>query len=104
MQIQATGAVGAEVTNVDIRNLTAGEFEGLQQAFAEHSVLFIRDQDLRPDDHIAFAERWGDININRFFTPVEDYPQIALVAKEPDQTINIGGGWHTDHSYDQVPA
>jgi taurine dioxygenase len=26
------------------------------------------------------------------------------VRKEPTQTTNIGGGWHTDHSYDQVPA
>ena len=24
--------------------------------------------------------------------------------KEPDQKGNIGGEWHTDHSYDQIPA
>ena len=82
MQVCATGAVGAEVTDLDVKNLTEGEFQGLQEAFAEHSVLFIRDQDLTPDDHIAFAERWGEINVNRFFTPVADHPQIALVAKE----------------------
>jgi taurine dioxygenase len=29
---------------------------------------------------------------------------IAEVRKEPDQTRNIGGGWHTDHSYDEAPA
>ena len=104
MQINSTGAVGAEVNEVDLKNLSEGEFQGLQEAFAEHSVLFIRDQDLTPDDHIAFAERWGEININRFFTPVENYPKIAMVAKEPQQTQNIGGGWHTDHSYDQIPA
>ena len=27
-----------------------------------------------------------------------------MVSKEPDQIANIGGGWHTDHSYDQEPA
>jgi taurine dioxygenase len=26
------------------------------------------------------------------------------VRKEPEQTRNIGGNWHTDHSYDQIPA
>ena len=26
------------------------------------------------------------------------------MRKEPDQKFNIGGGWHTDHSYDQIPA
>ena len=26
------------------------------------------------------------------------------MRKEPEQKTNIGGGWHTDHSYDQAPA
>ena len=26
------------------------------------------------------------------------------MVKEKDQLGNIGGGWHTDHSYDQIPA
>ena len=59
---------------------------------------------MRPEDHVTFAERWADIEVNRFFTPVDGYPIIAEVLKEPEQTGNIGGGWHTDHSYDQIPA
>ena len=31
-------------------------------------------------------------------------PEIAFVVKEPHQTKNNGGGWHTDHSYDYQPA
>ncbi len=96
--------VGAEILGVDLRALTDGEFESIREAFIDHSVIFFRDQDLTPDDHIAFAHRWGDININRFFTPVDTHPQIAEVRKEPDQAVNIGGEWHTDHSYDQIPA
>ncbi|MGI9604569.1 MAG: TauD/TfdA dioxygenase family protein, partial [Acidimicrobiales bacterium] len=52
----------------------------------------------------AFAERFGIINVNRFFAAHSDHPQIALVIKEPDQEGNIGGAWHTDHSYDVEPA
>ena len=46
----------------------------------------------------------GTINVNRCFTPVAGYPLIAEVRKEPDQTKNICGGWHTDHSYDDAPV
>ena len=49
-------------------------------------------------------KRWGKINVNRFFTNVDGYPQIATVLKEPDQKKNIGGAWHADHSYDLIPA
>lgn len=96
--------VGAEITGIDLRVLTGAEFGQIEAAFAEHGVIFFRDQTLSEDDHIAFAERWGEININRFFAAHPHHPEIALVAKEPDQKDNIGGGWHTDHSYDLEPA
>ena len=104
ISVQAQGAVGAEVRGVDLNSLDSTTLAKLRTVFAQHSVLFFRDQQLTPDAHIALAQHWGRININRFFTPVENYPQIAEVRKEPEQKFNIGGGWHTDHSYDQIPA
>ena len=98
-------AVGAEVDGVDLSSpLSPSVLHTLRTAFAVHGVLFFRNQSLTPEQHIAFAESWGKVVVNRFFTPVEDYPQVAEVRKEPDQSLNIGGGWHTDHSYDEEPA
>ena len=104
MQITELEGVGAEITGVDVRNMSDDAFADIKSAYAAHGVIFLRDQNLSEDDHIAFAERWGEININRFFAAHPDYPQIAMVAKEPEQKDNIGGGWHTDHSYDIEPA
>jgi taurine dioxygenase len=99
------GALGAEIHGVDLAaGLSDAQFSDIRRAFHEHSVIFFRDQDLAPEDHIAFAQRWGQINVNRFFKAVDGYPIIAEVRKEPDQQRNIGGGWHTDHSYDTAPA
>jgi taurine dioxygenase len=100
-----SGALGAEVSGVDLADeLEAAAVSDIRQAFNAHGVIFFRDQRLTPEQHIAFAERMGRININRFFKAAPGYPQIAEVRKEPAQTTNIGGGWHTDHSYDQIPA
>lgn len=101
---KASHAVGAVVEDVDLKSISDDEFAEIRATFFDSGALFFRDQNLAPEDHIAFAERWNDIDINRFFTPVEGYPQIAKVLKEADQEVNIGGGWHTDHSYDEVPA
>jgi taurine dioxygenase len=99
------GAIGAEIHNVDVgADLDEGTVGDIRQALLDHCVIFFRDQKLTPEQHIAFAQNIGPININRFFKPVPGYPQIAEVRKEPTQTTNIGGGWHTDHSYDQIPA
>jgi taurine dioxygenase len=99
-----SNAVGAEVCGADLNHLSPGDFDVIRRAFVDHGVIFVHGQDLAPEQHIEFAERWGKINVNRFFAAVDGYPQIAEVRKEPDQTVNIGGGWHTDHSYDVEPA
>jgi len=100
-----SGALGAELLGIDLsEGLDAEGAAEIRQALNEHGVVFFRDQDLTPEEHIAFAESIGRINVNRFFKTAPGYPQIAEVRKEPAQTTNIGGGWHTDHSYDQIPA
>ncbi|MGB0342205.1 MAG: TauD/TfdA dioxygenase family protein [Parvibaculales bacterium] len=100
-----SGGVGVEIANVDLAgDLSNSDFAAIRDAFIEHGLIFFREQNMTPDEHIAFAERWGEININRFFPRVDGYEQIAAVVKEKDQLGNIGGGWHTDHSYDHIPA
>lgn len=98
-----TGGLGAEITGADIRR--EDDFDAVKEAFAKHSVVVLRGQkEAGPDDHLTFARRFGPININRFFRPVDGHPEIASVLKEKDQKEAVGEGWHTDHSYDQIPA
>ncbi len=100
-----TAGFGAEILGVDLSSGVDEEtLRLMKKAFGEYGVIFFREQNLTPGQHLAFAEEWAPINVNRFFRPVEGHPRIAEVRKEPDQKINIGGGWHTDHSYDVAPA
>ena len=96
--------VGVEALDIDLNAIDDTAFGALRQAVADHGVLFVRDQQLTPEQHIAFARRWGGIDVNSYFPANGGYPEIAEVRKSEKQTTNIGGGWHTDHSYDQVPA
>jgi len=104
LKLKSLGAVGALVEDIDLSQVTPDQLNALKRAFADHEVLFFENQDLPPEAHLAFAERWGEINVNRFFATVPGHPSIAQVVKEPEQQGNIGGYWHTDHSYDQIPA
>jgi taurine dioxygenase len=99
-----TDGCGAEVLGVDLTRLTNSQMEAVRNAFVDYGVIFFRDQKLTPEQHIAFARQWGDIDINKFFPANGTYPEIAEVRKEKTQKTNIGGAWHTDHSYDATPA
>ena len=100
--VPLTGLMGAEIFGADMKN--PDHFDQIKGAFIKHSVVIMRDQTITPDDHLTFARRWGDINVNRFFTALNTHPEIAIVLKEADQTGAIGEEWHTDHAYDQIPA
>jgi len=106
MEIQAfASALGASIHSVDLaRPLPAAGVDAIRKAVADYGVVFFRDQRLTPEQHLGFARCFGAINVNRFFKTVDGYPEIAEVRKEPDQQRNIGGNWHTDHSYDLAPA
>jgi taurine dioxygenase len=98
-------ALGAEIGGVELATPPAGPvLSEILHAFGQYGVVFFRDQQLTPEQHLAFAECFGAVNINRFFTAAPGYPEIAEVRKEPEQRRNIGNGWHTDHSYDLAPA
>ena len=100
-----SGGVGVELANINIGGgLSDTEFATVQENFIRHGLVFMHGQDISPEQHIEFAERFGQINVNRFFPKVAGHEKIAAVTKEKDQKVNIGGGWHTDHSYDQIPA
>jgi len=96
--------VGAEVRGVDLATVDGAALDALKQLVWDKGVIALRDQSLTPEAHIALANRWGGIDINNYFPLAGEHPEIAIVGKRPDQETNIGGGWHTDHSYDQVPA
>ena len=100
----ANNVLGGFIGGVQVASCSDDELAVIKQAYVDHGVVFLRDQELTPDEHIAFAERWSSINVNRFFPAVGSHPTIAEVRKEPDQRSNIGSSFHTDHSYDQVPA
>jgi len=98
------GGCGVEVRGVQLAHLGDDDFVRLREAFVRYGVLFFREQTFAPDDHLTFARRFGPIVVNKFFPESEFDCEIAEVRKNADQKMNIGGGWHADHSYDPEPA
>jgi len=104
MIVEPHPGTGVEVRGIDLRYADRNELAEIIDLFRLHGLVFLRDQHLDEAAHIELARQFGTINVNRFFIKHPDHPEIALVTKEADQRLNVGGFWHTDHSYDAEPA
>ncbi len=97
---RTTGALGAEITGVDLaEDLSDTTVAEIRAAFNEHHVLFFRGQHLTPVQQIAFGRRFGELETHPFVEGNEMYPEILDVVTDPEDVANFGGGWHTDVTF-----
>jgi taurine dioxygenase len=98
--------VGAEIHGVDLAQpLEERTYREIRNALNDHGVIFFRDQDITPAQHLAFTARFGAPLVDEVSSGghPDGFPEILFIGKEPEQTRNIGGNWHTDHSFDEIP-
>lgn len=99
------GALGAEIGGVDLSQPLDDEtFDEIHQAFLDHLVIFFRDQNLTPEQHIQFSERFGPLHRNDFINELSDNPEIVIVSREPTDKFVFGNDWHADVTYTKVPS
>jgi alpha-ketoglutarate-dependent taurine dioxygenase len=108
--VPSGAALGADILGVDLSGaLDADRFRAIDAAFNAHSVICVRDQHLTEPQLIAFARRFGEVEIiflTHYAHPA--YPEIMLVSNIVEDGRNIGhvdAGrvWHTDMSYTATP-
>ena len=115
MEIVPTGAaLGADVWNVDLADLTDTAFAEIHQAWLDNNgVLRFPCQRLDDDGFLGFAARFGEldmapINANGgYWKPA--YPQLAVISNVVVDGKPVGSlgsyesKWHTDMSYNELP-
>ena len=104
-------AFGAEVLGVDVGGgVDEALMRALTGALYEYRVIVIRDQKLDKESYLRFGRQWG--------TPIPhvldhmrmlSYPELMTIGntekRDEDPKIRNGAAlWHTDQSYEEVPA
>ena len=104
--IAPTGAaLGAEIRGVDLaRVLDESTFRRVEEAFNRYGVIFLRGQNITVGQQIAFARRFGEVEINvNTQACLPGHPEVLLVSniRENGRYIGLadaGTTWHTDMS------
>lgn len=101
----ASRVLGAEIDGLDLGEPIDEKIgRSLRRALSDHLVLFLRAQDLSPDDQCRFASVFGELVRYPFLRSLREHPLVTPVIKEPWDSGVFGGGWHTDTPYLPRPA
>lgn len=96
--------IGAELSGIDLtRELPDAVIAEVRQALYDYKVIFFRDQPLTAAQHVAFARRFGDLEIHPFIPSNTGQPELVRFAKSAD----VGGfenGWHHDVTWRECPS
>jgi taurine dioxygenase len=105
LQIEpATPKIGAFVSGINIAApLSNHEISELQQALADHQVLFFRDQPFTLESHKAFGRLFGQLHIHPNTPGPEGHPEILPIHADDNSKRIAGEQWHSDVSCDQEP-
>ena len=102
--------LGARVTDVALGGMNQAEWREIEDAFHEYGALVFPEQHLTDEEHVAFGERFGEIEILRDnakavrITNVQPDGSIMAPEEKRYQTLRGNEGWHTDSSYMPLAA
>jgi alpha-ketoglutarate-dependent taurine dioxygenase len=96
--------VGAEIDGLALSgDLSDDVIAELRHALCEYKVLFFRDQPLDAATHVAFARRFGELEIPPFIPANTEQPELVRFEKSAE----VGGyenGWHADVTWRECPS
>jgi alpha-ketoglutarate-dependent 2,4-dichlorophenoxyacetate dioxygenase len=101
------GGLGAEVLDLQVADVGDAIFRDVYAAFLAHQLLLFRNQDLPPGAQVAFARRFGEVQVHVLDQyHANDFPELYTLTnldaegrptgKHPDRGTMI---WHTDGSW-----
>ncbi len=99
-----SGALGAEISGVDLKDTSLKNFEIINNLLLEHKVIFFRRQNITPEEQLTLASRFGPIEQHAYVKGLDDYPEIVRIIKKPDEKNQWGENWHSDVSYNVKPT
>ena len=95
---------GSTIEGVDLAQpLKKQMILDIYSIFLDRQVIILRGQTLSSEQYLAFAKQLGAPDIYPFLNGLEGFPEITPVIKKETETVNFGGVWHSDTTYQPCP-
>lgn len=99
-----TPAIGAEIDGIDLsQELDDATIAEIRAALLAHKVIFFRDQKISRAQHIAFARRFGPLEIHPATPEDQPDPEVLRIAHGPESK-GRENNWHSDVTWRPEPS
>ena len=99
-----SGALGAEIEGIDLKDSSIENCNKINNLLLEHKVLFFRNQNISPEQHIDLAKFFGPLEKHVYVKGLDKHPEIIRIIKGANEKHQWGETWHTDVSYNVKPT
>jgi taurine dioxygenase len=99
------GALGAELCGVDLSGpLDEASIAAIHAAWMERQVLFLRDQHISREQHVAFGRSFGELHVHPVLRQLEDegFPEIVVLESDARRPV-LADAWHSDVTFQKKP-
>jgi len=103
---QLTQHIGAELVGVNLAEAVHNDdlFGAIKAALLLHKVLFLRDQDISRADHVAFAQRFGQLEDHPVAGSDPENPGLVRIYKDENSPPDFfENSWHADTTWREAP-
>jgi taurine dioxygenase len=99
-----TPHLGAEIEGIDLASdLSDADIAEVYQALLTYKVIFFRDQDITAEQHIAFARRFGDLEVHPVTPADQPHREIFHLKTQPHRKSGADM-WHSDVTWRETPS
>jgi len=99
-----SGALGAEISGVDLKDTSLENFKKINKFLLEHKVIFFRNQNITAEEQLALGKHFGPLEKHVYVKGRDEYPEIVRIIKKPNEKNQWGENWHSDVSYNVKPT
>jgi len=99
-----TPTIGAEIRGINLAaDLPDEAIAHIRKALLRHKVIFFRDQDITRDQHVAFARRFGELEVHPMTPADQPHPEVLLLNSGPGHRT-MADHWHSDVTWRAEPS
>ncbi|MES2127156.1 MAG: TauD/TfdA family dioxygenase [Pseudomonadota bacterium] len=103
---ELTVSIGAQLLNVSLADAATDRAlaDEIHELLLRHKVLFLRDQDITPQQHVAFASYFGQLEEHPMVPSHPDAPGLVQIYKTPEKPADrYENAWHSDATWRPAP-